>query len=78
MPDEDREDMPPPVENTAAHARPQDLQYVAYDVANNHPPLHEHRDHVNYAGVAPDVPAPAPAALPAPVCTALTFPRTYI
>lgn len=70
--------MPPPVENAAAHALPQDLQYVDYDVVNGHPPPHEHRDHVNYVGVTPDVPAPAPAALPAPVCTALTSPRTYI
>ena len=76
--DEDREGMPPPVENFAAQGQPQDLRYVdmgLYDMANDRPALHEHRDHVvnNYAGVAPDVPAYAQAALPAPVCTCLTF-----
>ena len=70
--------VPLPVETTAAHGRPQDLRYVDYDMANDHPQLHEHRDHVinNHVGVALDVPARAQAAPPPPVCTDVTLPRT--
>jgi hypothetical protein len=72
--------MPPTV---AAQGQPQDLQYVDMGYCNmvdDHPPLHEHRDHAinNYAGVALDVSAQAQAAPPAPVCTDLTFPHTRI
>ena len=49
-----------------------------YDVANGHPPLHDHRGHLinNHPGVALDVPAHAQwhaAAPPAPVRTEPTF-----
>jgi hypothetical protein len=49
-----------------------------YDMANDHPPLHEHHDRaINYyAEVALDV--PAQAVPPAPVCTDFTFPHTHI
>jgi hypothetical protein len=51
-----------------------------YDVANDHRPLHEHRNHAinNRAGVALDVPAQGEAVPPAPVCTDLVFPDTCI
>jgi hypothetical protein len=70
--------MPPPVENVAVQGQLQDLQYVDMgydDMANDHPPLHEYRDHAinNYAGVAQ-----AQAAPPAPVCTDLDSPYTFI
>ena len=80
-PDEDWGDMSPPVENTVAQARPQDLGYMgSYDMANHHPPLHGHHDRAvnNYAGVALDVPAQAQVAPLAPVCTCLTLPHTPI
>jgi hypothetical protein len=82
--DEDRENMPPPVENTAAQGQPQDLWYPDmgyYNMGNDHPPLHEHRGHAinNYdAGVALDIPAQAQAAPLPPVCIDLTFPHTHI
>jgi hypothetical protein len=79
--------MPPRVENTTAQGQPQGLQYVYmpmgyYDMPNDPPPLHEHRDHGinNYAEVALDVPAQAQAgaeaAPPIAVCTYITFPHT--
>ena len=79
-------DMPAPVENTAAQGQPQDLQYTDmgyHNMANNRPPLLEHRDHSinNYARVALDVPAQAQvaAAPPVPVSTNLTiFAYTYL
>jgi hypothetical protein len=69
--------MPPPIEHIAGQGQPQDLGIVDmgyYGMANDRPPLHEHRDHAfnNYAAVALDVPAQAQAA-PPPVCTDLTF-----
>lgn len=75
--------MPPPVENVAVQGQLQDLRYVDMgyiNMANGHPPVHEHRGHAinNYAGVALDVPAQAQAAPPAPVCTDLNFPFTLI
>ena len=74
--------MPPPVENIVTQGQPQDLRYVDmghYGMANDHPPLHGHRDHaINYHGVALDVPAQAQAAPPVTVCTDLNFPHTYI
>jgi hypothetical protein len=50
-----------------------------YNIADDHPLVHEHRDHAinNYAGVSQDVPAHGQAASPAPVCTALTFSHTH-
>jgi hypothetical protein len=80
---EDWEDMLPPVENTAAQGQPQDLRYGGmghYDMANNHPSLHEHHDHAidDYAGLVLDVPAQAQAAPPAPVCPGLIVPHTRI
>jgi hypothetical protein len=76
LPDGDREDMLPPVENSATQGQPQDLWYGGMghygDIANNHlqVPLHEHHDHAvnDYAGLALDVPAQAQAAPLAPVC----------
>ena len=70
--------MPPPVENVGVQGQLQDLRYVDMgynDMANDRPPLHEHRDYAinNYAGVAQ-----AQAAPPAPVCTDLNFPYTLI
>lgn len=67
--------MPSPVENTAAQGQQQDLQYIDtgyYNMVNDRPPLHGHRNHANdainnYGGVAPDVPAQAQAAPPVPV-----------
>lgn len=77
--------MPPPVEYTAAqgHRQPQDLRYPDmghYNMVNDHLPLHEPRDPaiMNFGGVVLDVPARVQAPPPAPVCTDLTFPRTYI
>jgi hypothetical protein len=75
--------MPPPVENNAAQGQLQDLQYVDrgyYDMANDHLPLHEHRDHAinNYDAVALDDPAQGRALPPAPVCSDPTFPYTHI
>jgi hypothetical protein len=51
-----------------------------YDIANDHLPLHGHRNHGinNDAGAALDVPAQAQAALPDPVCAYLTFLHTHI
>jgi hypothetical protein len=81
-PDDDQENNRPPV-NIAAQGQPQGLQHV--DMANYYgvnvdPPPYEHRAHVinNYARVALDFPPQAQAAAPAPVCTDLTFPHTYI
>ena len=75
----------PPVEYTAAQGQPQNLGYLDmpvgyYDIANDHPPLHGHRNHGinNNAGAALDVPAQAQAALPDPVCAYLTFLHTHI
>jgi hypothetical protein len=78
-----REDMPPPVENIAAQAQPQELQYVDmgyYDMANDYPPPQGHRDHIigDNARIVQDVPAQAPFAPPAPVRTHLTLPHTQI
>ena len=77
-----RTHMPPPVGNTVAQGQPQDLRYVDvshYGMANDHPPLHGHRDHaINYHEVALDFPAQAQAAPPVTVCTDLNFPHTYI
>ena len=75
--------IPPTVENPAAQGQPQDLQYVDmgyYNMANDHPPPHEHRDHAinNYAGVALDAPAQAQAAPSTPVCIYLTFKHTHV
>jgi hypothetical protein len=77
--------MPPPaVENNAAQGQPQDLRYVDmgyFDMTNDHPPVHEHRNQIidNYAGVALDVPAQAQAAPPPPVSTDLIFsPYIYL
>jgi hypothetical protein len=67
--------MPPPVENDAAQAQPQDLEIVDvgyYNMGNDHPPLHEHPNLAinNYAApVALEVPAQAQADPPPPVCT---------
>lgn len=86
-PYEDRVDIPLPVGNNAAQlqAYPQHLQYVDvdyYNIANDYPPLHEHRNHAtsinNYAGAALDVPAQPQAAPSDPVYTDLTSPCTHI
>jgi hypothetical protein len=67
------EDMPPPVENDAAQAQPQDLEIVDvgyYNMGNDHPPLHEHPNLAinNYAApVALEVPAQAQADPPPPI-----------
>jgi hypothetical protein len=50
-PNKDRENTHPPVENLAAQAQPQDLQYVDmgyYGAANDSPqaPPQGHRDHI--------------------------------
>jgi hypothetical protein len=73
QPNEDRENIPPPVENLAPQAQPQDQQHVGmgyYYMGNDFLPPQGHRDHIigNYAGIAQDVSAQAPAAPPAPVC----------
>jgi hypothetical protein len=80
---EGREDMPPPVENIAAQAQPQDLQYVDtgyYDMANECPPPQGHRDHIigDSARIVQNVPAQAHVAPPAPVSTGVTLPHTLI
>jgi len=67
--------MPPPVEDIAAQAQPQDLQYVDmgyYNIAHS-PPPQGHRDHIigDNAGIVQGV--PVQAAPPAPVCTTLIF-----
>jgi hypothetical protein len=72
--------MPPPVENIAAQAQPQDLQHVDmtdYDMANDYPP---HRDHIigENARIVQDVPAQAHIAPSALVCTDFTLPHTHI
>jgi hypothetical protein len=81
-PGEDRENISSPVEDTAAQVQSQDVRYNDmgyYNMANDHPPLREHRDHAisNYAGVVLEFPAQAQAAPPAPVCIDLTFPHTH-
>ena len=45
-----------------------------YNMTNDQPPLHEHRDPAidNYAAVALDLPAQAQANPPAPVCADFT------
>ena len=78
QPDEDREYMPPPIENATVQGQLQDLQYpdMGYnDMANDHLPLHKHRDHAinNYAGVAQ-----APGTPQAPVCTDLASPHPLV
>jgi hypothetical protein len=76
--------MPPPVENVAAQAQAQDLQYVDMgnyaDVANDYPPPQGHLDHIigNNTRIVQDVPAQAHVAPPAPVCTDLTLLHTHI
>jgi hypothetical protein len=79
-PNEDRDNIPPPVEDIAAQAQPlaQDLQYIEmgyYGMANDYPPPQGHRDHIigDNAGIVRDVPAHWQAAPPAPVCTDLVF-----
>ena len=81
-PNADRENIPLPVENIAAQAQPQDLQYVDvsdYGMANGFPPPQGHRDHINgdNVGIVQDVPVQAQAAPPAPVCTNFFFWRAY-
>ncbi|KAF8487028.1 hypothetical protein DFH94DRAFT_702468 [Russula ochroleuca] len=71
-PDEDWEDMPPPVDNHVVQGQQQDLQYDVmgyYNIANDHPPPHGHRDDAinDYAAFALDVPSHAQAAPPAPI-----------
>ena len=70
--------MPLPVENVTTRGQPQDTHYIDmgyYDMANDLPSLHEHRDHVinDYAGAALDVPAQAQAAPPVPVSLSSLF-----
>jgi hypothetical protein len=72
-PNEDMENIPQPVENLAPQAQPQGQQHVGmgyYYMDNDCPPPQGYRDHIigNYAGIAQDVPAQAPAAPLAPVC----------
>jgi hypothetical protein len=66
----DWEDMPPPIQNTAAQG--QDLGYndVVYhhDIANYLPPLHEDDPAINIYAGALDVPAQAQAGPPDAVC----------
>ena len=81
-PNEDRENIPPPVENLVAQAQPQDLQYVDmgyYDMANDYPLPHGHGNHIrgDNARIVQNVPVPVQAAPPAPVCANLVFWRTY-
>ena len=75
--------MPPPVKNNAAQGQLQGLRYVDmryYNMANDHLPLHEHRNHAmnNYDVFALDDPAQGQALPPAPMCTDLTFLYTHI
>ena len=51
-----------------------------YDMANDHPLLHEYHDHAidNYSGFALGVPAQAQAAPPVPVCLNFFVPHTRI
>ena len=67
--------MPPSVDNTAAHGQQQDMGYYNLNMANEHPPLRDHRDHFidNHGDFALDVPAQEPAIPSAPVCTDHTF-----
>lgn len=79
-PNEETENVPLPVENLVAQARPQDLQYADmgyYDIANDYPPPHGHGNHIRGDNV-PHIPAQAQAAPPAPVCTNLFFWCAYI
>jgi hypothetical protein len=78
---EDRENIPLPDENLAAHAQPEDLQYVDmgyYGMGNDYAP-NGHDNHVigDDARITQDVPAQAQAAPPAPVCTNLVFWHAY-
>ena len=82
-PVQDWHDTPPPVEYNAAQGQLQGLPYVNmgyYDMANDHLPLHDHRDHAinNYDAVTLDGPAQGQVLPPAPVCTDLIFPYIYI
>jgi len=72
--------MPPLVENNAAQAQPQDVDMGYYDMAYDHPPPQGRRDHIigDNARIVQDVPAQAPLAPPAPVCTDLMLPHTHI
>jgi hypothetical protein len=81
--DEDRVDIPSPVESIAAQGQPRPLQFADmgyYNMTNDQPPQHEHRDPAinNYAAVTLDLPGQAQATPPAPVCADFTFPHTYI
>ena len=74
-----------PVENIAAQAQPQDLQYRDvnmgnYDMVNDYPPPQGHNDHIigDNARIVQDIPVQAYVAPPAPVCTDLTLPYTHI
>jgi hypothetical protein len=84
QPNEGREDVPPPVENIAARAQPQGLQYVDigyYEMANDYPPPQGHRDRIigDNARIVQDVSAQAHVAPPpAPVCTDHTLPHSHI
>jgi hypothetical protein len=75
--------MPPPVENVAAQAQAQDLQYVHmgnYDMVNDYPLPQGHLDHIigDNARIVQDGPVQAHVAPPAPVCTVLTLPHTHV
>jgi len=77
-PNEDRENIPLPVENIAAQTQPQDLQYVNmgnYGMDNDFPAPQGHRDHINgdNVGIVQGVLAQAQAAPPARVCSNLVF-----
>lgn len=82
-PNEDRENITPPVENLAAQAQLQDLQYGDmgyYDIANDFPsPAHGHGNNTigENAESVQNVPAQAEATPPAPVCTNLVLWRAY-
>lgn len=78
LPNEDRENISPPVENLAAQAQPQDLQYVDmgyYNMANDYPPPHGQGNHIrgDNARIVQDAPSQAQAVPPAPVRTNLIF-----
>jgi len=76
QPNDDRENISPPVDNRAAQGQPQDLQYVDmgyYGMANDFPPPQGHCDQIigDNAGIVHGVPAEdqtAPLVAPAPVC----------